>query len=84
MKKPRLIGNTIIHGERMTEDDYQIKKRKRKRSNFQPDSDFINDAVEEYLKAGGKITRVEIDEEAYRDFISRSDARAADEFLNEG
>jgi hypothetical protein len=39
-----------------------MKKTKRKRAiNFNPDREFIADAVDNFLKSGGKIERLEPD-----------------------
>jgi hypothetical protein len=38
----------------------QFKRRKRKRSDFQPDREYCAAAVDEYLKEGGKVTVIEI------------------------
>lgn len=55
--------------------------RKSKKSiSFNPNRNYINDAVEEYLKQGGKIKKIEMDEEAYKAFVKMRDA-AADDFL---
>ena len=41
----------------------RVKGRSRRRvSDFQPDQEYITDAIVDYLDAGGKITRVVIDE----------------------
>lgn len=57
---------------------------KRKKSvKFKPTSDFLKKAVEEYLAAGGKITRLEFNEKAYQVFVAGSESPiAVDEFLN--
>lgn len=34
-------------------------KRYRKQSDFNPDTKYINDATEEFLKNGGKIKKIE-------------------------
>ena len=56
------------------------RRSKKKSVSFNPNRKYINSAVDEYLKNGGKITRIEIDDEAYQAFIKMRDA-AADEFL---
>lgn len=58
-------------------------RRSRKAVSFNPNHGYIDSAVEEYLKNGGTIKKIEIDEEAYQAFIKMRDA-AADDFLNGG
>lgn len=58
-------------------------RRARKAVSFNPNHKEIDNAVEEYLKSGGTIKKIEIDEEAYQAFIKMRDA-AADDFLNGG
>ena len=55
-------------------------RRAKKSVSFNPNRKFINNAVDEFLKKGGKITKIEMDEEAYQAFIRMRDA-AADDFL---
>ena len=55
-------------------------RRSRKAISFNPNRNFVSSAVEEYLKSGGTITKIEIDEDAYQAFIKMRDA-AADDFL---
>lgn len=58
-------------------------KRAGKRGvSFNPNRNYINSAVEEYLKEGGKITKIEIDDESYQEFVKIRDAVSTDEFLN--
>lgn len=61
------------------------KKGKRKRStSFNPNHNEIASAVEEFLKKGGKIKKIEVDERNYRDFVALNELpSAADEFLKE-
>lgn len=61
----------------------QWKKGRRSRKkgvSFNPNRNYISSAVDEYLKNGGKITKIEMDEEAYEAFVKMRDA-AADDFL---
>lgn len=60
-------------------------QRRRRHLSFDPNSQFIAEAVEEYLKGGGKITRLEAQPENSKQdsWISIEDNKEADEFLNE-
>ena len=61
---------------------YTIKKRRKKDENaFIPNQAYIDESVEEYIKKGGKITRI-ITEDCYAKFVSMPTvAGAADDFL---
>jgi len=48
-------------GKRLTEDEYQKKKNRRRRIKFDPSQEFIDSSVQDYLDSGGKITRVVAD-----------------------
>jgi hypothetical protein len=56
------------------------RRSKKKSVPFNPNRKYLNSAIDEYLKNGGKITKIEMDEEAYQAFI-RMKETAADEFL---
>ena len=60
-----------------------FKKRARRRSaSFNPNHQYIEDSIQEYLKRGGKITRIERVNGSYENFVSIPDALAsADDFL---
>ena len=55
-------------------------RRAKKSVSFNPNRNFVKSAVEDFLKNGGTIKKIEIDEEAYKAFIKIRDA-AADDFL---
>lgn len=56
-------------------------KRRRRINDFKPSRKFIKGAVDDYLKKGGKITKLELDRE-YEDSIRRSRTFSeADEYL---
>lgn len=57
------------------------RKPKNRNVSFNPNRRYIQSAVDEYLKKGGTIKKIEMDEEAYQAFIKMRDA-AADDFLN--
>jgi len=57
-----------------------VPARKTRKPKFDPSSKYINEAVEEYLKRGGKITRLIIEEETPVEIISNY----ADSHLNPG
>ena len=56
-------------------------RKAKKRTSFNPNREYVQDAVNEFLKDGGTITKIEMDEKAYQAFIKLRDA-AADDFLN--
>lgn len=57
--------------------------RRKKDIKFKPTSDFLKKAVSDYLKKGGVITKIELDEKSYWDFIITNENPAAvDEFLS--
>lgn len=58
-----------------------FKKRKRN-SDFKPNQEFIDRAVENYLAEGNKIKRIIFDESSYQEFLSNSDPIAVDEYLS--
>ena len=62
----------------------RINRRSKKKSvKFKPSHDFLSQAVEEYLKNGGTIKKLEFDEKSFKDFIASSESpMAVDEFLN--
>ena len=45
-----------------------IGKRRKKRSKFQPDREFVQNAMDEYLKNGGTIEQLVVKEEDLRIF----------------
>lgn len=56
--------------------------RRTKNTSFNPTSDLIKNATEEFLKNGGKVTRVVDVSEDYDNFLaSRERMNPADEFL---
>ncbi len=64
-------------------DKWTKKRVSRKKSvNFKPSSTVIKGAMEEYLKSGGKITKLEPSRD-YADIMKvKSASSEADEFLN--
>ena len=60
-------------------------QRRRRHLSFNPNSQFIAEAVEEYLKGGGKITQLEAQDEKNRQdsWMMIDDTKEADEFLKE-
>ncbi|MCG8338232.1 MAG: hypothetical protein MJE63_27315 [Proteobacteria bacterium] len=55
-------------------------RRAKKSVSFNPSHNYVKSAVEDYLKNGGTIKKIEMDEDAYKAFIKMRDA-AADDFL---
>lgn len=66
--------------QRQTTEEYHRKRRKR--SSFNPNQSYIDEAVRLYLNNGGKINRIVIDEDSYSNFIKNPDYIAVNEFLN--
>ena len=60
-----------------------FKKRGRRKSvKFNPSHQYIEDSVQEYLKKGGKITKIEKVAENIQNFISMPDSNfSVDDFL---
>jgi hypothetical protein len=48
--------------------DYKTKRRRRKQK-FDPDREYCKKSVQEYLESGGKITKIELDENSYYEFM---------------
>lgn len=61
----------------------EVKSRKKKKSKgFNPNRDYLNDAVKDYLEKGGKITKIiDVSDEAERFDGSRDFTIPADDFL---
>ncbi len=58
------------------------RRGRRKIVSFNPSHDFISDSVEEYLKQGGKITRIERVKTSYENFVAMKEAHSSvDDFL---
>jgi hypothetical protein len=50
---------------------------------FKPSRDFLDKAMAEYLAEGGKITRIEIEEKDYQDFVATPESPSTvDDFLS--
>ena len=62
------------------------KRRGRRRSvSFNPNHSYVEKSVEEFLKNGGTITRIERVNGSYENFVSGTETNgSADEFLMEG
>jgi hypothetical protein len=60
-------------------------RRRRRLFSFDPNSQFIANAVEEYLKSEGKITQLEAQSEngSQDNWLSVDDTKEADDFLKE-
>ncbi len=56
------------------------RKPKKRRLSFNPDHRDVETAVEEYLKKGGTIKKIELDENAYQAFVKMRDT-GVDDFL---
>ncbi len=62
----------------------RIGRRRRfskKSVKFNPNRNYVQNAVEEYLNKGGEITKIELDESSYKDFLALKDAASVDRFL---
>ena len=64
----------------------KFKTQKRRGSvSFDPNHVYVEKSVEEYLKQGGKITRIERVNGSYQSFVSITESNcSADEFLMDG
>ena len=58
------------------------RRRKKGTPGFKPDSKFIAEAVEEYLKKGGEIEKVKLNKKDFQNFVKGNDVRDTDDFLN--
>ena len=59
-------------------------KRGRKRktqSTFQPNSNYVESAVDQFLQSGGKITKVVDLEDHFESFVGAKEGNSADSFL---
>jgi len=58
------------------------RNRRRKKVAFNPNSSYIKNAVEDFLKKGGSIKRIEPDEESFRrSLLIKEGSGLADDFL---
>lgn len=59
--------------------------RRRKRSSFNPNRQYVTDAIEEFLSSGGKIKQLEAQKEANsaNSWLVVEDNQEADEFLQD-
>ncbi len=62
-------------------DEILRQKKGRSLGKFNPNRRQINEAVEEYLRNGGKIRHTEVNDETFENFVSIIDTRAVDTFL---
>ena len=67
-------------GKEFIMSNWRKGRRSKKSVSFNPNSNYVKSAVDDFLKNGGTIKKIEIDEEAYSEFIKMRDA-AADDFL---
>lgn len=60
------------------------KRKSRKRATgFNPNRQDVANAIDEFMKKGGTITRIVVDSNSYSDFVSKKELpSAADDFLN--
>jgi len=59
-----------------------FKSKRKKATPFVVNHLDIEKAVEDYLQNGGKITKLEANDENYAAFVKRGDWTSADEFLS--
>lgn len=61
-----------------------VKRKKRGEVKFNPNSIYIGEAVNNYLINGGKITRIEMDDDSFNSFMNGTEPPSSvDEFLLE-
>lgn len=67
----------------MKKNSIRIARRHRRGAvSFNPDRQFVANAVDEFLKKGGKIETLQPDERSYKDAMNRREGSTdADEFL---
>ncbi len=68
----------------MKTNSIRIKKRRQKRGNvsFNPDSQFVSKAIDDFLNGGGEIVQIQADEKTFQQSIMINDGSLdADEFL---
>lgn len=60
-----------------------VKRRRKKSPSFDPNREYVQNAVEEFLKNGGKIKKLVLDDKSYENFMGlRSDGlQEVEEFL---
>lgn len=59
------------------------KKGKKNKERFNPNHAYVQESMRIYLENGGKITRIQVNESTFKDFISMKEY-AEDDFLREG
>ena len=60
-----------------------IRRRKRRKNIFKPNRAYINEAIDVYLKSGGRINKIIVKEGDYSDFVAIKE-QVAHDFLIEG
>lgn len=60
----------------------QRRRGRRKSVSFNPNHNYVEQSVDDYLKKGGKITRIERINGSYQSFVSVTETNnSADDFL---
>ncbi|MCK5602674.1 hypothetical protein KAR91_12410 [Candidatus Pacearchaeota archaeon] len=60
-----------------------VKRRKKGIAVFRPNRAYVAKSVENFLKSGGRINRIILDEKSYRDFVLGNEPPSSvDEFLS--
>ncbi len=60
----------------------KMRRRNKKHTSFQPDKKTVQVAVDEYLKDGGKITKIEYTSKSYKQFVAQKEMGSlVDEYL---
>lgn len=58
------------------------RKRRKKKTDFDPNHEFVNSAVQRFLRSGGYIQKVETIDKNYQGFLTGKElVSPADEFL---
>ncbi len=58
------------------------RRRSKKRTSFQPDSKTVRNAVDQYLKDGGKISKMQYTTKSYKEFVAQKEmASLVDDYL---
>ncbi|MCP4752989.1 MAG: hypothetical protein GY866_19045 [Proteobacteria bacterium] len=67
----------------MEKNKFQKRRGRRKSVSFNPNHQYVEKSVDEFLKNGGKITRIERINGSYQNFVALNDSSSAsaDDFL---
>jgi len=59
-----------------------LKRGKKGASSFRPNRAYVAESVDRYLKSGGRVNHIILDEKSYDNFVAYNESpTAVDEFL---